>query len=191
MKHFILTVLIALSIKVASAGILIEPYIGYNFGTMEGEKIQGIALDYYYLGPNFGGRVGGSFLGFELGVDYNTGTYKMKWSEVPAGVTLPEFSASNLGVFAGFSFPILIRGWVSYYINSSYEDVDKNKYSGSGYSIGVGLRPIPIPLPFISLCFNAEYRQINLDELDAAGTTSVVDREVTEIMVSVSTPINI
>ena len=175
------------------AGIYIEPYTGYNFGTMDLEKdLSGSTPEYIYSGPAMGLRLGGSFLGFQLGAEYGLGSYTMAWDEVPDGITLPEYSVSNMGVFAGFSFPILIRAWATYYLSSTLEDQDGNVLNGSGYVLGVGFRPIPIPLPFVSVSFNLEYRQITIDEEeDSGGNPTALDGSVNEIVLSISAPINI
>ncbi len=175
------------------AGVLIEPSLGYTLGVFDkNEEISGIDIKYAYSGPAYGGKIGGTFLGFQVGFEYDLGNYEMELDPKPAGLELPKYDVTNMGVFAGFSAPVLFRVWATYFFKSSFEPSVGDSYNGKGYSLGVGFRPIPIPLPFVSLCFNLEYRQITLDESEsAAGVKGTVDYNISEFLVSVSVPIDI
>ena len=105
----------------------------------------------------------------------------------------------DLGIFAGFNFPILIRVWASYYFNSKIEGQDSTgihsidsteTLNGNGYAIGVGFTG----LPFLSL--NLELRNFTYDEIDDINlnpTTATLSPEykASEVFVSLSLPINI
>ena len=166
---------LVLGINQSSAGLLLEPYLGYGLG-----MVEGVGVDDTVTGSNFGARVGYQTFGLMLG-----GVYEMTPSSTRTNtITDAETdygSRSMIGVFAGYDFPLFVRAWASYYLNISSEDKDGNDTSDSydsATSVGVGLTF----LPFVSL--NIEYRMIEL-----AGSSSSFDSN--EILASVSLPLNL
>ena len=86
------TIFLSLPVK---AGFLIEPYAGLIMsGDASGEKITG---------NEAGARLGYGMLGFGFGVDATVmGPYKYE--------TSGDYKPMHMGVFASYTFPILIRG---------------------------------------------------------------------------------
>src|SRR5438445_354458 len=85
----------------AFADILLEPYAGYLFG-----KTSGGSTSNNMSGTEYGARVGYQSLGFMVGAEYMTGAMTVQSSSV---------TPSNLGIFAGYDFPILMRAYGVYY----------------------------------------------------------------------------
>ncbi len=172
----------------ANAGFLIEPYTGYRVGSLE-TTLSGEKYDYGLKGANIGARVGYTFLTFMAGIDYNIGSVDGDVDQAPAGTPNEEYDTANFGLFAGVQLPILLRGWATYYLNSTYEEADGDELSGSGFGLGVGFTG----LPFVSL--NLEYRSLTFDEYSTStGTTKLSgdnERDANEIFVSVSLPLDL
>ncbi|MFN8945809.1 MAG: hypothetical protein ACK5WZ_14425 [Pseudobdellovibrionaceae bacterium] len=156
--------------SVSQAGIMIEPYLGYEFGTQSAKYkstyLPNASADLggVISGSNLGARLGYNFIGLWAALDYlmaTSGSVKYDAS----GMNSSDLARSTAGVTFGFDFPILIRVWGGYIL----KDEAKLKSSGSettltgrGYKLGVGFQG----LPFISL--NLEYYARNYT--DHGGT---------------------
>ena len=142
----------------AQAGVMIEPYIGYETGTQSAKfKSSYLPSANTDLGgivsaTALGARLGYNVLGFWAALDYmaTSGTLKYDTSTLKDS----DLTRSTLGVTAGFNFPILLRAWGGYI----WQDDSKFKgtgtettLSGGGYKLGLGFSG----LPFVSL--NLEY----------------------------------
>lgn len=175
------------------AGILIEPYVGYNLGLYD---TQTLGIEYDYKGTHLGARVGGTFAGLQAGLEYNKNSYTFETDNqlISAANRSIDQDVTHIGAFLGYKLPILpIRAWGTYYFSNKYEESNGDETTGTGYALGVGLSPIPVPLPFISLMFNLEYRSFTLDESKSGAVTTSLnpDYKTREIIFSVSVPINI
>lgn len=185
----------------ANAGLLVEPYLGYSFGSAETNVSNAGGANGTYdikaSGYRLGGRLGYQFLGFMGGVDYGIGAAKEKISSIPNGTSysLDDYNVSQLGIFAGYELPILFRFWATYYTSYKMEvDGGSNngdEDSGSGFGLGAGFTG----LPFVSL--NLEYKSITIDETEFAGggsvkypTNQISERDINEIVLSVSLPLD-
>ncbi len=150
MKHLLsaLTAFLLLGATNAQAGLLIEPYAGYYTGDFKFSTAK-----YDFGGTAYGGRLGYSRLGLQLGVDYMGGKWNID--------TNPDFKGtiSNLGAFVGYSFPILLRVYATYFFNSSLKNSD-TKFEGNTTRLGVGFSP----LPFVDV--NLEYMTGTYDKAD-------------------------
>lgn len=185
----------------AMAGVHLEPYLGYGFGSTE-QTAAGIKVERSYSYPSLGARVGYGMLGLSAGLDYNMSLSAFDMTiDKPAGSTDDnKYARSNLGVFVAYEFPILLRAFASFYFNSTLEtDSDPSggtagdQYNGSGFNLGVGFTGLPI----VSL--NLEFRSVSYDEYEdsSAGsslslptaTLSTLDSQ--EIFISVSAPFNL
>ncbi len=169
----------------SQAALLLEPYLGYSFGSADR-----LNYEYDYSTPQIGGRVGYQMLGLMLGVDYSMGlgSFDMDAKNTTTGVTTTsKYKKSQLGLFVGYNLPVLLRVWGTYYVNASLEDdiAPITEYSGSGFALGAGFTG----LPFVSL--NLEYRNFSYDESETSGTTTALnpELEVSEILLSVSLPL--
>ncbi len=151
MKHLlsVITAFFVLGATNAQAGLLIEPYAGYHTGDFKFGSTK-----YDFGGAAYGGRLGYSRLGLQLGADYMAG----KWT---IDVDPSDFKGdiNNLGAFIGYSFPILVRVYATYFFNSSIKD-SNTKYEGNTTRLGVGFSP----LPFVDI--NLEYMTGTYDKVD-------------------------
>ena len=170
-----------------SAGLVVEPYAGFIFGKFE-STISNEDYKYNTTGITFGSRVGYSVLYFVAGMDLSFGSMDATVSSGPIGTTSEEYDTSSFGLYAGVNFPILMRGWVTYYLNSSYENRAKEELNGSGFGIGLGFTPLPL------LSLNIETKFIKVNEIDSnSGTIKLpnsnrAEDSINEILLSVSLP---
>lgn len=191
MKKIIL-LLALLTLGVSHAGILLEPSVGFIIsGNVQDDETGAAHDEYDYNSPTFAARIGFQMLGFMGGLEYNIAS--PSWDDQVTTTTVDvDFKQSNMGVFVGYNFPIMIRVWGAYYISSTAE-VDSgaskgSEYKGSGQALGVGFTA----LPFVSL--NLEYRMIAYDEFTNAVTAvttkynSQQGPNAKEIILSVSLP---
>jgi len=176
----------------AQAGILFEPYAGFSFGS--GEDAVAPITKYEQNAPFLGARLGYQILGAMAGLDYTMGM-ESDIESTTSGVT-DKYDADHqsLGVFVGYNLPIMLRGWVSYYLsskvsfNSGAANGDELKGSGSGF--GLGLTPLPL------LSMNLEYRMHTFDEAKdgTTGTTTKLSGasaiDYNQIMFSLSLPLD-
>jgi hypothetical protein len=209
-KKLIASVFLATLSMSSFAGLLIDPYIGYKFGSTEQTlKSLGVNNNGSYenstSGYALGSRLGFSFLGLMGGLDFNVGSMSDKADTFPSGNPQSgkdDYSTKQFGLFVGYNLPVMLRFWGTYYFSSSQEVTKTNattgsdkgdKYSGSGYGLGVGFTG----LPFVSV--NLEYKKTTFDKFvdgpsgirtDYPSTFSS-ELEASEIFLSVSLPIDI
>ena len=128
----------------ATAGFLIDPYIG----TGQYKSTADLpSLEESETITASGARVGYSFLLFSAGVDYQM-------------ASVDGSDTTNTSIFVGVDMPILVRAWAEVFISS---DVEGDAEFKDGTSIGLGFTG----LPFVSL--NVELQNINYEaELLAA-----------------------
>ncbi len=176
-------ILAFLIIKPASAGVLIEPVLGYNFGGFEVDSSGGEDQD--FSGPAFGGRLGYQNLGFQLGVDYLRSSLNVDDNAYKEDLTASEWAA-----FVGFEFPILLRVYAGYIFSANAEtDFDTGPttdklelMNGTGMKLGVGFTG----LPFVDI--NFEYRKGTFSEFKLDGDKDNVDTDYNAFMIGVSLP---
>lgn len=173
-------ILAFLVIKPASAGLLVEPVLGYNFGKVEGDDLDDSAN-----GPAFGGRIGYQNLGFQLGLDYLRSSLDIDNKIFKENASISEFAG-----FVGFEFPILLRVYAGYIFSATGEveaDLGMGKKDlefkdGSGTKFGVGFTG----LPFVDI--NFEYRKGTFGEWKYGSTKGDGDVDYSSFMVGVSLP---
>jgi len=174
----------------AHSSFLIEPSIGYILsGDLERRSTKAD-----YSGLTYGARLGFDYLGFMGGVEYSLASYEYEYTapEDEKGTT-QDIDASHLGVFLGYNLPVMFRVWGTYYFQNTSElgggSSNGDELSGSGLGLGLGYTG----LPFLSL--NLEYKKYSYDEYEdiSDGTTETLSEEfeTSEIIFSVSFPINI
>lgn len=170
-----------ISAQTASAALLLEPHIGYN---LSGSGDAG-GLEYDYNGPQLGARVGWQNLGLMLGLDYTRSSFELE-SKSSSGTSKTDMKRNEIGVFAGYNFPILLRAWGAYYFTNTMkaDNSTSTKYKGNTKELGVGFTG----LPFLSI--NLMYRMVNHDEFEStAGNGSLnPDLDFKEIVLGVSLP---
>ena len=157
MKKLLLIGLLLCSVH-ATAGIYLEPYVGYMSNSYD-IKLSGTAGGSPFAvdesdndsDPAFGGKVGYSIPMMAFGADY------MKSGDV-----------SDLGPFVEFRLPLFLKLRATYIMSSSTEEEDEGfKLKGSGFKAGVAFSL------FAMLSINLDYIATSYDELD--GTISGVD----------------
>jgi hypothetical protein len=188
MKVFI-ALAILLTTTVASAGILIEPQVGYilsnkysgTVGLTSGSLVGSTTGDYKSTGPEYGARVGYQVLGFMTGLNYGHSSGKSKNSDG----TTDDLKSTNIGAFIGYKAPILFRAWLAYNF-STKTSLDTNDLKGNSTEIGLGYTG----LPFLSI--NAIYRMYKYTEVTNAGVTyTATNYNPTEIELAISAPFSL
>jgi len=170
MKLLIAFLISVLSIAVARADLLIEPAVGYNIGKFDDTTVTGLG---------YGGRLGYTMLGFQLGVDYLQSSMSDSDSN--------KYSTTDIAAFVGYRFPVLFKVYAAYIFSATAEvkgDDDFDFEKGSGQKVGLGFTGIP----FVDI--NFEYRTVSYKEYTAAGVTN--DEDVTKsnaFFVGVSVPL--
>lgn len=141
----ILLVLIGFSVSFQAQAILIDPYMGFvTSGNMEQS-----GNDIKITGQTIGARLGMSTLGFAVGVDYMTGSLTY------SGAVKSTYTPGHLGLFVSYDFPILVRGYATYFpVGVLNGDV---KLEGNGTKLGVmytGLPFVAIGLELLNMSYS-------------------------------------
>lgn len=184
----------------SNAGILIEPFLGYGFGSGEYAASGITTRETKESGMHIGGRLGYQMLGFMGGLEYRktSGSYKFSGpSSLTSLAALPDadYSGTEVGAFIGYNLPILMRAYIGYTFSSKWElegnswrSNNGDELSGSTTTFGVGFTG----LPFVSL--NLEYRMLSFDKFTDVSNNNAetaVDESVNEIVLGVSVPFDI
>lgn len=130
----------------AQAGLHVEPFLGYHMGKDDSTPENDIT------GTEMGARVGFSTLGLSVGGELSKGMY-----DVDSNPSV-DLEPTNMGIFAAFEFPILVRAYATYIINAKADYGSSTEIEGSGVRLGVGFTG----LPFIAI--NVEYIDTTYDE---------------------------
>ncbi len=120
----------------AKADLLVEPFAGYEFGNIkQGNSSDGLS------GANYGARLGYESLGFMIGGEYALGALRGS----PSGGSNYNVSTTDVGIFAGYNFPVLLRVYGTYYPLSTATDdnIPGGDLNGTGYRVGIGFTPLP------------------------------------------------
>jgi hypothetical protein len=170
---FLACVAVIVSSWSARANFHVEPYLGIPVtGQIKNtnDATPAASFEADLGGTAFGARLGWGMLGFAAGLEYQMSKYKFKSPKNALGVTNGDENAdgTDLGFFVGFSFPILLRIYATYFIDSQLAytipgTTNKAEHAGTGYKLGVGYTGIPIP--FLSV--NLEIQANAYDEDDA------------------------
>lgn len=192
MKQFLTALAFVFGISsAAQAGILIEPYLGYEMGNVKSTSATpGSAEETDTAnGVGYGLRLGYKFLIPWVALDYTAGSGKTKDD---AGVE-SDATKSALGAVVGANLP-LVRFWAGYGFSNTLtfkETAGDTKFKGTYTKVGLGFGFIP----FVSL--NAEYiiNNYNKIELPVYG-----ERDKSEffsslkhdaVFISISAPFNL
>lgn len=155
----------------ASAGILLEPYVGYqvakNSGVSEGD-IKGLG---------YGARLGWTMPLLFVAFDYSMAAAKYE----PDAGGEADWDYTAMGVVVGASLPV-IRVWAGYNFSAELEqEGGAGTFEGSGMKAGVGFK-----MPVLPISFNVEYLTNTYDEIDGS---SISDLKHKGLFVSVSAPL--
>lgn len=173
MKLILVAFLLFFSVQ-AKAGILVEPYLGYQAmlteltfgaGTPGGPAFEGLGFKVDGTGMGFGIRAGYALPLIFAAIDYSSASLKGVPKNVPAGPTITENTQArtSLGVTVGASLPML-RPYVGYIFNDQGKD-DIQSLTGSGFKVGIGFSFIP------KISLNAEYQTLTYTKYQLTGGT--------------------
>ncbi len=191
-KMGLITLLTALFCLNAQAGVLLEPYLGLGLAGDGKVKSGTTRTDMSYdIAPTAGFRAGYSMWGATLGLDASYQKLTLESSQlsgtniIPLGET--DVDKTQAGIFLGYTLPVPMRVWLSYYFMGNAKLENDNKYtSGSGYAFGTSYTG------FSMFAINLEYRNMKYDEFEtAAGVTSTTDANLAEMLLSVSMPFDL
>lgn len=169
-KHLLILAFSIFGTASAHAGILFEPYLGYEFGKIKQTGSEDIDVK----GPNFGARLGYQTFGFRIGADYMMSIQDAKQGSRPT----TDYDTKDLGVFVGYEFPVVLQVYANYFI-SSKADLDPDTYtkefSGDGVRLGAGWTGLPfvvINLEYIMRTYK-KYGDTKLAEQIKASTVAL------------------
>jgi hypothetical protein len=192
MKHFFTVATFAVAVgftSQASAGLLLEPYLGYESSTQ----------DYKQGAIDNGGTTTGLLAGLRAGYKLPLMLwFALDYSMMSGGTGKPsgagndyKVDSSHLYFDVGFDLPVLARVWAGVGVqNKAIEKYTASEATftfNSPIKIGVGFTA----LPFVSI--NIEYFMMKLKEVESNGiTASNFDKnDNTGAIVSVSLPFNL
>jgi hypothetical protein len=152
----------------ANADLMLEPYLGYEFGSLTGTPVIGSAGTAKTTMIDFGARIGVDIPGgFWVAGDVllgTAGTFK------PDNGTDSKTTRTDLGVTAGFDFPMLFKVYGGYVLvaNSTIETNGQTITfkEGTGYKLGAGYKIAPM------VNINLEYYIYNTPKKFEAGPLS-------------------
>lgn len=178
MKKLLVAVVVVMGFaSVSNAGLLLEPYLGYEMGTFK---------------DNAEGKMDGTLLGariawtapvmFWAGLDYST-TVSAKFKSDTSGVPDSDAKRNTLYAVVGVDFPILLRAWLGYGLMNEIKFSDyNNKLKGKSTKLGVSFTGLPF------ICLNLEYLMESFDEQDRTPSGLSPEAKNTAYVLSVSLP---
>lgn len=161
----------------ASAGLLIDPYVGAGRAASAITTPSGYPLSVSdpdaTSTSSIGSRLGYSFLLFSAGIDYEM-------------LKADKDNITNTSLFVGVDLPILFRFWAEYMLSSKLDaDSGIDFDFQNGYSIGAGFTG----LPFVSI--NLELATLNYQYgVSYSGTDYDFDYKIGVTTLSVSLPLD-
>lgn len=177
----------------AQAGLMLEPYLGYETSTVSATGtvggVAGIPMDQKNTGTTMiGGRIGYKLLiPIWIAADVSTGSGTYKYDAALAGATLGDVSFTRMNTYAtvGFDFPILFRAWLGIGVGNKTTVKDNSGSSdvkgGSSQKLGLGLTFLPM------ISVNVEYFT-NKPDMPSSAITKY---EETGLQVGLSLPLDL
>jgi hypothetical protein len=171
-----LLVLLIFTFSLSSHAFLLEPYVGYGV-SLESELTGSSNVTADTSSTNMGARLGFNLIPLvDIGVDY-----KRSSSTWEPNTGDQSFNGTDIGIFAAYSFPILIRAYYSYFLNSEIAGQGAT-YKGTGFVLGAGYTGLPL------VSINLEMHNFKYDE---GFTTAGDELKTTGYVLSVSLPISL
>jgi len=168
----------------AQAAFLIEPYGGTLLSSTMDVTAAADGM-YDATGTEMGARVGFQNMGLMLGLDYRMISNSVAHQTDPT--ITDTLTGTQMGLFVGYDFPIMLRVWYEYIFSKSLTDDDDIVYAGgSGSVIGIGYKIIP----FLSLNLEIGSTATSTGTPDG-GTESDLDLAFKTYTFSVSFPFSI
>jgi hypothetical protein len=154
--------------SVSNASLMVEPYLGYEFGKQTNKAVGGSTeTTSDSTNPALGLRLGYSFMLPWVALDYTMGSGTIK---ATAGDT--DFSRTSLAAVVGVDLPVLVRAWAGYGFTNDFTlkgsgGLSDTKVKGTYTKVGVGTTM----LPFVSI--NLEYIMHKATKINLAGSGEV------------------
>ncbi|MFI5391019.1 MAG: outer membrane beta-barrel protein [Bacteriovoracales bacterium] len=171
MKKYLILIFTFYSLNIY-AGLLLEPYVGFDFSTYGKTENGNLNVDWRSF--EFGGRIGYIWDTFMVGVDIDSKDKKVEY-----GPNDQDTEISNRGVFAGWNW----EDWalrLKYYFNADWRIQGGSSYSGNGFGLDVAYRIKP------NISINLEFTRITYDNFENDG-----DLETHDILIAVSFPFDL
>lgn len=196
MKSFAILALSLFTSSYASAGLLLEPHLGYTMAGSKSGSFSALAIGSKSSGVAYGARAGYQFLGVMGGLNYQHASLTIDTTipSVNSSTVTTSYGRNSLGLFVGFNAPILLRAWLGYNFseketasetNSHFDNGDY--FKGTSTELGLGFTGFP----FLSL--NLVYKMYNYSKAftSSNGQTASGSMKPTEIQLQVSAPFNL
>jgi len=169
------------------ASVLVEPYLGLSIGAQGKTRINSATYDYSFSSATYGGRVGYEYLGVMAGIDYSHQDFTMVRVGPGRSTTKPNASRNQVGIFVGYDFPFLLRGWATYFLGGQM-DLGSEKFSnGRGLELGLGFKALPF-LSFNLSLRNIEYYKYTTTTPATYGSNKL---KISEVIFAASIPLTI
>ena len=162
----------------AKAGVLLEPFLGYNLFVQEATTGDGAApipsgqsIKIDAKGIGFGLRLGYGFKPVFAAFEYSTATLASSLKEAPAGIPFnpSDVTATTMGVVVGADL-MVVRPYVGYIFDDQSKDSNSTMH-GNGYKLGVGFGFFP------KVKINLEYHiRTFTKEKDDSGTETAYEQ---------------
>ncbi|GIL17869.1 MAG: hypothetical protein BroJett040_16200 [Oligoflexia bacterium] len=181
MNKFLSTLVVMLGLVIstqAQAAFHIDPFLGYETG-----KFKSATSESDLSGTGFGARIGYSILGFSMGGEYYGASLKAKGTNGAADTDLTD---TDMGVFVGYQFPVLVRAYLTYYASSSAKITGAEFTGSGGTKIGIGYSG----LPFVTINLESIARKYNKVKPDGFPSVDSTNESNTTVL-SISVPFNI
>lgn len=170
MKSTLLAFVFVLFAGTAHAGLMLEPYIGFESGQVV--AVNHLAGD---LSAKTSGLMGGIRVAYSLPILFWAG---LDYSMLPTGSARPDivgenynYSRSDLYLVAGVDLPILFRVWAGYGLMNSLvlkkSTGDETYTGGTSLKLGVGFKMIPFVTVFLE-GYNHKAKDVSANGIDGA-----------------------
>ena len=180
----------------AQAGLMIEPYVGYQMGSYN-LKFKDLDLkeEGAQTGAGYGLRLGYSLpvlAWIALDGQYGSGKQKPKDTTV---FNEAKYKSSALFLDVGIDLPILLRAWVGYgfsnQLDLDYDTGTDYTLKGTATKFGLGFTPLPLFSVNVEAITNS-YTTVspNLNNSDKLSDT-YSETKNTAIFVSISLPLDL
>ncbi len=182
--------LISLLALPAKAGLLLEPYLGYQGGTLKTSITGGGSEDFNFYGATLGGRVGLTLPLLFFGADYSL----VAGGKVTGNGQNADASQSQLFLVGGIAIPLL-RAWLGYGLMNDLSakfSGGEMKFKGDALKLGVGFTG----LPFVAINFEYimnDYKKLSTvgGEGSIGGSNYYSSVKMNSLLVSVSLPFDL
>lgn len=168
----------------ANAGLLVEPYLGYELGKVKYDiPVHNLTFDLDQTGAVYGIRLAHTLPLMFFGVDYSIAP---KLKQKVSNLNADDVSRQSFYGIAGVSIPFL-RGWIGYAPFHQFKD-GSDKIKGSAIKIGGSFSMIPL------VSVNLEYVRSMMKKVESGGSSiNLSSGEVSgnSIILTISVPFSI